>query len=130
MTAGKRIESHTERPATRHEERGGEREGGFAVCVLIVDRLELYIQHAAVCYSIDVERIAGRKGKRTMMNKIDTVKEAPHRYTDIYEADHDITLIEAIDLIDEKYSDSTIANSNFYIHGDKVEIAYTIARGC
>lgn len=65
-----------------------------------------------------------------MMTKIDTAKEAPHRYTDTYEADHDITLIEAIDLIDEKYSDSTIANSNFYIHGDKIEIAYTIARGC
>lgn len=65
-----------------------------------------------------------------MMNKIDTVAKALHRYIDTYEADHDITLIEAINLIGEEYSRPTIANSNFYIDGNKVKIAYTIARDC
>ena len=65
-----------------------------------------------------------------MMNKIDTAAKAPHRYIDTYEADHDITIIEAINIIDEKYSRPTIANSNFYIDGNKMKIAYTTARDC
>lgn len=64
------------------------------------------------------------------INKIDAVEKALHRYIDTYEADHDITLIEAINLINEKYSDSTISNSNFHINGNKVKIAYTTARDC
>ena len=65
-----------------------------------------------------------------MMNKINTrtVSDRSYEtdYEDLYEADHDITMAEANDLILANYHRFPITKAVAYIDGNTVAIRYTV----
>ena len=65
-----------------------------------------------------------------MMNKINTrtinARSYETEYEDLYEADHDITMVEANDLLVSSYHRFPITKATAAINGNTVAIRYTV----